>query len=250
MAGKILAVGGSPDYQDSLATANAHVITIGNVGATAPVEKVASMSYARIFGNSIVLPNGEVFIVGGHTWGNPFRDENSSLVPEIWNPSTRQFTNVAVSPTPRNYHSIALLMPNATVFVGGGGLCGNCGNRNHFDGQLFAPPYLFGSDGTTAAPRPQITAVSSKTPTVGATISVTLATGARTPVTFSLVRMGSSTHTINTDQRRVPLTATASGNTYSMRLPNDAGILLPGYWYLFALANGVPSVAQIIQVRP
>ena len=208
------------------------------------------MSARRIFANSVVLPNGEVFVVGGQSWGNPFHDENSSSVPEIWNPSTQRFTQVATSPTPRTYHSIAVLMPNATVFVGGGGLCGNCGNANHFDGQLYAPPYLFGSDGRTAAPRPSITAVSNRTPFVGASIQVTLASGARTPITFSMVRMGSSTHTINTDQRRVPLTATANGNNrYTMQLPSDPGVLLPGYWYLFAMGNGVPSVAQIVQVR-
>lgn len=250
VAGKILAVGGSPDYQDNFATANAHVLSIGAVNAAVQVQKVGSMSAARIFANSVVLPNGEVFVVGGQTWGNPFHDENSSLVPEIWSPGTQRWRQVAVSPTPRTYHSIALLMPNATVFVGGGGLCGNCGASNHFDGQLYAPPYLFAADGTTAAPRPQIASVSSRTPVVGASITVTLAAGAATPVTFSMVRMGSSTHTVNTDQRRVPLTASRSGNVYTIRLPSDPGILLPGYWYLFAMGNGVPSVAQIVQVRP
>lgn len=66
---------------------------------------------------------------------------------------------------------------------------------------------------------------------------------------WSLVRAGSTTHAVNTDQRRIPLNALANGNTYSMSLPTDAGILIPGYYMLFAMnAAGVPSVAKFVQV--
>ena len=59
----------------------------------------------------------------------------------------------------RNYHSTALLLPNGTVFNGGGGLCGGCVcgpgtattdgcmTPNHQDFQIFTPPYLFAPDG-------------------------------------------------------------------------------------------------------
>lgn len=249
VAGKILAVGGSPDYQDSDATANAHVITVGGVGSKLHVETINPMWSRRIFANSIVLPDGTVFIVGGQAYGNPFFDNDSQLTPELWLPSTRKFIQLAPGPTPRNYHSIALLMPNGTVFSGGGGLCGDCGDRNHFDGQLYSPPYLFKSDGVTPAPRPIIKAVSTTSLQVGGTFKVTLGLAKQGKVQFSLVRMGSSTHTVNTDQRRVPLQGRANGsNSYTITLPSDSGVLLPGYWYLFALAGGVPSVAQIIQV--
>ena len=248
VAGKILAVGCSPNYQDSVATTNANLITINGVNTTATVEKLPQMSDARIFGNSVVLPDGTVFIVGGQALGKPFYDNNSSLIPELWSPTTKQFTQLATGPTPRNYHSIAILMPNGTVFVGGGGLCGSCGVRNHFDAQIFSPPYLFQADGVTPAARPRITNVST-TMRVGSTIVVTLAAGTSTKASFSLVRLGSSTHTVNTDQRRAPLNAVPGENdTYTITLPSDPGKLLPGYWYLFALYNGVPSVASIVKV--
>lgn len=75
----------------------------------------------------------------------------------------------------------------------------------------------------------------------GATFTVSTDVAA----TFSLIRHGSSTHTVNTDQRRLPLTTTNAGTlTYSITLPSDPGVLLPGYWMLFALNGaGVPSVA-------
>ena len=68
--------------------------------------------------------------------------------------------------------------------------------------------------------------------TPGSTIAVT--TGAPT-TKFSLMRMSTVTHTVNTDQRRIPLTATAvSGNTASLTLPSDTGVLVPGNYLLFA----------------
>ena len=37
---------------------------------------------------------------------------------------------------------------------------------------------------------------------------------------------------------------------YTMRLPSDRGVLVPGSYMLFALnASGVPSVARIINIR-
>ena len=68
---------------------------------------------------------------------------------------------------------------------------------------------------------------------------------------FALVRVGSTTHTVDNDQRRVPLTISGSNGTqYNLALPSDPGIVTPGSWMLFALdANGVPSVAKIVRIR-
>ena len=75
------------------------------------------------------------------------------LAPEIWNPDTGQWREVADAGAPRNYHSIALLLPDGTVLSAGGGLC-NC-NADHQNGQVYSPPYLFNADGTLAT-RPTI----------------------------------------------------------------------------------------------
>ena len=67
---------------------------------------------------------------------------------------------------------------------------------------------------------------------------------------FALVRMGTSTHSVNTDQRRISLTPTSTGpGSYDLALPADRGVLVPGPWMLFALdANGVPSTAATVLV--
>ena len=243
VAGKILTVGGAPNYQNIDATANAHIITLGNQGAAPQVQQINPMWYKRTFGNSIVMPNGNVMIVGGQVYGQPFSDDTAQLIPEIWVAATGNFIRVPPIAVPRTYHSVGILLADATVFNGGGGLCGNCAT-NHFDGQVYYPGYLFNGDGSRAA-RPVINSATGQVRPGG-----TITASTNTAVTsWSLVRVSSTTHTVNTDQRRVPLRATANGNTYTMVVPNDYGILIPGYYMLFAMnAQGTPSVARYVLV--
>ena len=242
--GKILALGGAPDYQMSDATTNAHVITIGNPGTIPTVVKVNSMSFARAFANAVVLPDGKVFVAGGESFAKPFSDDTAHLIPELWNPATLTFTRAAPLAIPRTYHSVGILMADGTVFVGGGGLCGAC-STNHFDAQVYSPPYLFTGTGSRAV-RPVINALSAPTVKVGATFTATTNTAV---TSFALVRYSTTTHTVNTDQRRIAITATAAGLTYTLKVPSDPGISLPGYWLVFALNSaGVPSVAKTIRI--
>jgi galactose oxidase len=239
--GRILTVGGATAYENVNATTRAYTI---NLNSNAAVARVGDMAYPRAFANGVVLPDGQVLVVGGQSRPVPFSDAGSAMAPEIWNPATGRFTTLAPMATPRNYHSVAVLLPDGRVFVGGGGLCGNCGT-NHPDGQIFTPPYLLNNDGTAKA-RPTI-ASAPATAAAGSSISVT--TGA--PVTrFSLMRMSTVTHTVNTDQRRIPLTATSSsGNTSTLQIPANRGVVPPGNYLLFAMdANGVPSVATTIRI--
>ncbi len=241
---KVITMGGAPDYQDADATNSAYEIQIGTPPSPPQVTQVGSMNYARAFANSVVLPTGQVVTMGGQSYALPFSDEDSILNPELWDPSTGDFTVMAPEAEPRNYHSVALLLPDGTVFSGGGGLCGSC-STNHPDGQIWSPPYLFNADGTPAT-RPTITTAPTSAAT-GQTISVT--TGG--PVSqFSMVRYGVTTHTMDNDQRRIPLSiVSSSGDTYQLAIPSDPGIALPGPYMLFAInAAGTPSVSTTISV--
>ena len=59
-----------------------------------------------------------------------------------------------------------------------------------------------------------------------------------------------STHTVDNDQRRIPLSiVSSSGDTYQLAIPSDPGIALPGPYMLFALnAQGTPSVSTTISI--
>jgi galactose oxidase len=241
---KVITMGGAPSYQDSNATSQAYQLQISAPGANPTVTQVGSMTYPRAFANSVVLPNGQVLTMGGQTYAVPFTDTNSILNAELWDPATGTFSVLAPEAQPRNYHSVGVLLPDGRVFSGGGGLCGTC-STNHTDGQIFTPPYLLNSDGTLRT-RPVIVSAPASAAT-GQTITVT--TGG--PVSqFSMVRYGESTHSVDNDQRRVPLSVvSSSGNTYQLAIPADPGIALPGPYMLFAMnASGTPSVSATVSI--
>ncbi len=263
--GKIFKAGGAEAYTGNnglLGPVNAsdaaYVIDITkdytDPTAAPVVRKVAPINHARAYENAVVLPDGEVLLVGGQSQPHQFADDNSVMIPEIWNPVTERSTDLAPMPTPRNYHSSALLLPDGRVFVGGGGQCGDCGDgttpdpaANHPDFELFSPPYLFAADGSPAV-RPTITAAPSAM-TLGAPLTVRVSGNV---TSFDLVRLATATHGVDTDQRRIPLSITtesSDGTQFTLSAPSDPGITVPGYYMLFAMkANDVPSVSKIIQV--
>ena len=264
--GKILKTGGAPSYTAAAATASTYAIdiTAGLADPAAPVtvRKLPPMAYPRAYANGVLLPGGKVLVIGGQSNALQFTDDTSVLTPELWDPATEGFTVLAPMQTPRNYHSVALLLPDGRVFSGGGGLCGEGCAANHQDGAIFSPPYLFNADGVTPASRPVIQVTGSVPPATAlsgpfdATLSVllgsTFAITASEPIkSFELIRLSATTHTINTDQRRVPLTiAGVIGSNYAATMPADPGLVVPGYWMLFALdAKGTPSIAKIILIK-
>lgn len=249
--GKILKVGGAPSYDQDASTPtyasnSAYIIDISaGPGQPVKLEQLKGMTYPRAFSNAVPLPDGEVVVVGGQTLPQPFTDTDAVLVPEIWNPVTKQFNLLAPMQIPRTYHSTAVLLADGRVFVGGGGQCGVGCPNNHVDAEILSPPYLFNADGSTAA-RPVIQSAPASAQR-GSSINVTMQ-GAVTA--FSLMRLSATTHSVNNDQRRVPLSITAvSGTIYTLAVPSDPGIVLPGYYMLFAMnAQGVPSVAATVQI--
>ena len=239
--GKILKVGGAPAYEDIDASPASYVIDLN----TKSVRQIAPMNYARAMHNSVVLPNGQVVITGGQTSVKLFSDDRSVLMAEIWNPETETFSKLSPMKIPRNYHSFSLLLPDGRVLVGGGGLCGTC-TTNHPNVEILTPPYLLKSDGTPAS-RPAITSAPA-TGTYGSNITVTTDTSV---ASFSLVRLSAVTHSLNNDQRRVPLkSSSVDGRSHQLTIPVSRGLLPPGYYMLFALdTNGVPSVSSSLQIR-
>ena len=211
------------------------------------IALTSPMGYPRGFANAVVLPNGQVIIVGGQTHPVPFTDSTAVLMPEIWDPKTRVFKRLAPMKTPRTYHSTAILLTDGRVWVGGGGQCGQGCTANHFDAEILSPPYLFNGDGSPAV-RPRITKVASRI-SLGAMLPI--ATDG--PVAcFTLVRLSSVTHTVNNDQRRIPLKilSTSGATAYTVQIPADPGVTLPGYYMLFALNGyGVPSVASTVAIN-
>ncbi|MCW0218139.1 MAG: Ig-like domain-containing protein [Prosthecobacter sp.] len=248
--GRILVAGGSANTNNnpsdsSTGTSTNLAYTIDIRSGTPVVTPTASMKYVRQFVNSVILPTGEVMAVGGNSSGLKFNDTGSILSPEIWNPKTGLWREVTDMSVPRNYHSLALLLPDGRVWSGGGGLSGN--SADHRDGQLYTPPSLFAADGS-AAVRPVI----QQAPTYignGTVFTVRATAGLKK---FSFIKMSSQTHSANTDLRylSLPFTETSPG-IYAITGHANINVMTPGYWMLFGLdANDVYSESKIIQVDP
>ncbi|KEY73809.1 hypothetical protein S7711_03109 [Stachybotrys chartarum IBT 7711] len=257
LEGKILSAGGAPDYNGTLANNRAHITTLGEPGEPVTVERVPDMAFPRVFANAVVLPDGKVLVSGGQRISMIFTNIAAVYVNELYDPVTNTWTQLAAQGIPRTYHSISILLADGTVYSGGGGGCPtggpglpdyHCGDRSfdHPDGQVFYPPYLFQEDGTKAE-RPQITSIASEEIAAGEVLEFTVAGDA---TQFSLLRIGSVTHSINSDQRRVPLLdIERDGDQVRARLPDDYGIVNPGHYFLFAMnARGTPSIARTVKV--
>jgi galactose oxidase len=102
------------------------------------------------------------------------------------------------------------------------------------------------TDGTSAV-RPVITSADTS---VGYGGTLNAATDS-TVNAFALVRLSAATHSLNNDQRRVPLQSNSGdGRSHILKMPADPGIAPPGYYMLFALnPSGVPSVAKTIRLN-
>ena len=239
--GKLLVAGGAISGSVGRSTDKAMIIDINNEEPI--VTQIPAMNYPRKFHNGVMLPTGEVLVVGGNSSGRKFDDTGTILPTEIWNPDTQQWRVSDSISVPRNYHSIALLLADGRVLSAGGGLC-NCA-ADHSDGQVFTPPYLYNADGSLAS-RPVI----SNAPDViknGLRFNLQSSTDISK---FSLLKMSSTTHGVNTDLRYLKLPFTHDGNgNYQLSAHNNVNVLTPGFWMLFAVnSKGVPSVAKIMQV--
>jgi hypothetical protein len=236
----LVAGGGLPPTRTAL-------IVDFNNSAAPVVTATASMTTARRQHYLTVLADGSVLATGGIAAGDLVNMSSAVLTTELWSPATRQWRTLEPMAVSRQYHATTLLLPDGRVFTGGGGVCNACTAQGYLakNAQTFAPPYLFARDGSGAlAARPVISSAPLSL-AFGESFSVT-SSQAATITKAGLVRLSSSTHSVNYDQRYVPLSLTRSGGVLTMRAPASGNIAPPGLYMLFVLnADGTPSVAWI-----
>src|SRR5215472_5760636 len=213
-----------------------------DMGASTPGWQYGpNMSQARTEMNAVILPNGKVLALGGSV-----NDEDTatlSLNADLYDPASNTFSSAGKNASQRLYHSVALLLPDATVWVAGGNP--SRGSYNNAI-EIYQPPYLFNSDGTMAT-RPTITSAPSSI-SYGNTFNVQTPDAANIAHVV-LVRNGTVTHAFGTDQREVEMSFTAGSGALTVTAPPNGNVAPPGYYMLFILNSaGVPSLANFVQV--
>jgi hypothetical protein len=234
----IIMGGGNPS------TATTEIIDLG--AATPAWQQGPDMSQPRIEMNAVILPNGKVLAIGGS-----LNDEQTSsaslnadlLGPDPNNPGKYVFSSAGANAYPRLYHSVALLLPDATVWFAGG----NPSRGTYVQPmEIYYPPYLYDSNGNFVT-RPSIASTPSSI-NYGNTFTVQTQDAASIS-SVVLVRNGTVTHAFGMDQREVGLSFTAGTGSLTVTAPPNSNIAPPGYYMLFLLnSSGVPSVANFVQV--
>jgi hypothetical protein len=237
--GKVLYSGGAA-LIDTPSAAQKSTAVIDLTSASPTWRQTAPMSNSRIYHTLTMLADGDVLSIGGANTSDQKVITTGVLPTEIWNPVTETWTAAAPIAAARNYHSTAILLPDARVMVSGGGHPAGLQDAAQFSSQIYSPSYL------TQGARPTITSIPAAA-TYGSTIPVTSPDAAGITA-VNLVSLGADTHQIDMSQHFVPLNFSASGGTVTVQAPTSGALAPPGYYMLFILKNGVPSVSKMVHI--
>lgn len=204
-----------------------------------------NMSQPRIEMNAVMLPSGRVLALGGS-----YKDEDgstSSLNADLYDPAANTFASAGQNAFARLYHSVALLLPDATVWVAGGNPARGSYEQHM---EIYQPAYLFTTDvGGNVIPAPRPTIASAPATVSWGTQFTVQTPDAANISSVVLVRNGAVTHAFDMDQRLVGMSFSSGSGALTVTAPPSGNIAPPGYYMLFLLNNaGVPSVASFVQV--
>ncbi len=239
--GKILQTGGGAFDSGTIDQDGSKSATLIDINSGAPVISHASpLTHGRHWSTATVLPDGDVLVTGGSKVNNTLN--GVAKQPEIWDPETDTWTVLAAEQNARLYHSAAILLPDATVLVAGGGAPGPETNLN---GQILSPPYLF--DGDQLAARPEISSAPDQV-RYNQQFDIQVSADVE-KVTF--IRAGAVTHSFNSGQRFMELEVTGEGSTRTVTAPANGNVAPPGTYLMFAIdGDGTPSVAALVDIDP
>ncbi len=234
--GRIMIAGGVNIHVEQPPTATAEIIDLTQPSPT--WQNIASMNEARLEINGVLLPDGNVIVVGG----NQGQYGTVQKSPELYNPDTNTWTYMATHQNERGYHSTSVLLPDGRVISSGGTIAGDPVDPFAKQFDIWSPYYLFKS------PRPVINTLNT-TANYGQQLTMTYSSA--NPVTNVVIRRpGSATHSFYYDQISVPVNLDSdNGSTATFTVTSNSNIFPPGYYLVFLMNNdGVPSVAKWLQI--
>ena len=198
----------------------------------------------RRHGCATILPTGAVLFSGGidQAGDAPLDDDNAALNGEMYFPgidweadridfATERWSTIEEASVPRNYHSVALLLPNGRVLTGGSNKNGQSGGDNvkEYRVEVFTPIYFYDSR------RPVIDASPSQI-SYGEDFTIETAQSRRIE-RAALFRCGSMTHAWDGDQRYVGLEFEKIDGGLRLTAPPNGNVAPPGPYMLWIVAT-------------
>lgn len=223
------------------------------------------MPQSRVMVEGVLLADGTVVFLNGCSQGAQGFGiaSNPTLQALLYNPDNplgKRWTTLASSTIPRLYHSVALMLLDGTIMIAGSNpvempiLTPSAANPyvTEFRIEIYTPPYLSGQN---AKIRPTNVVLSDRTLSADGstfTISATFPTGAKL-LQITLHHGGFATHSLHMGQRVMFLDATGwkpgqAVQVIQVSMPPNSAIAPPGPYVVFVLADGVPSVGQMVMV--
>lgn len=235
--GAVMVAGGTHD------TAHERSIDVYDPVTSAWRTSRVDMGVNRHHPSTVLLPDGKVLVVAGHDDRPPAQGSKIQLAQYV-DPANGFSILDGSAPMGevRGYHTVAVLLPDGRVLVGGGRTAGEDADSDEKPTfRYLHPPYL-------AKPRPTITSAPAQVG-YGQQFSVGWQGDVADVV---LVSLGSMTHSFDMNQRYVQL-AIASNDTVNRRVtvkaPATAHLAPPGHYMLFVLdKNRIPSAAWTIRI--
>jgi hypothetical protein len=195
--------------------------------------------------STLILADASVMVIGGELpSGSPLNVEILDFYKYLGAISSGWVSDTAQTGH-RRYHSNAVLLPDARVFV-----CG--GEGRSVDYQIYTPGYLSNPN----AYRPSFSATTELGWSYGEDHSVDCPAppSGSTVARCALVRPGMPTHSGDFEQRYVelPVSVSISGSTMTLGIttPASTSVAPKGYYMLFLISNlGVPSIARWVLLQ-
>lgn len=205
--------------------------------------RTADMNFPRVNVNGVLLPDGTILVIGGQRNGKWNSDPGAVLETEIYDPSTNTWYIAGSMQFPRQYHSIAVLLPDGRVLAAGGvDPRPTTIQRDQRNMEIFSPAYL--SMGTPPT-------ISTAPGTITWEINFNIDSPASSSIeSVVLIRPASVTHHTDAGQRyiKIPIVS-RTASSLTVKAPVDANIAPPGYYMLFIInTDRIPSIAKFINM--
>ncbi|KAK9947775.1 hypothetical protein M0R45_003381 [Rubus argutus] len=232
-----------------------------------PVWEKELMPSRRVMGDMLNLPTGDLLIISGAQAGTSawFLAEQPNFTPVLYNPKLpngQRFFNLQPTQIARMYHSSSALLPNGKILVAGSNTNPGYDYKAKYPTEIrvetFAPPYL---DPALDAHRPVINVEDSDNKLkYGEGFGIDFKLNEADKVTKSDIKVTMyappfTTHGYSMNQRLLVLAKTelkgegAGVYRVTVLAPPTSAVAPPGYYLVFVVHRGVPSVGMWVQIK-